>query len=86
MGNYLGKETLSQSDQNPCLRFLIYNLYKIYASFWKINYNTCSSTIQETGLRLHRKAYTSSMAKLSDKTQETIRNCTEVLDFKSNFD
>ena len=54
--------------------------------FWKINYNIRSSTIQETGLRLHKKAYTSSMAKLSDKTQEIIRNCTEVLDFKSNFD
>lgn len=54
--------------------------------FWKINYNIRSSTVQETGLRLHKKAFTSSMAKLSDKTQETIRNCTEVLDFKSNFD
>ena len=86
MGNYLGKETLSQSDQNPCLRFLICDLHKVYASFWKINYNICSSKIQETGLRLHKEAYTSSMAKLSDKTQETIRNCTEVLDFKYNFD
>lgn len=33
-----------------------------------------------------QERHMSGMTKYSDKTQETIRNCVEVLDFKTNFD
>lgn len=76
-----------QSVQNLCLRFLIYDLYKDYASFRKTSYIKCELPhyLRNWPEIAQEERYMSSMTKYSDKTQEPIRNCTEVLDFKSNF-